>query len=352
MVAKEGRKVYKDSSPSRPYFTQFEESHTFGHVKCPACDAARIGIMSRTDPDAFSKMFFSDAAPLWLTPRKEKLKPRTYAMYEHYIGRLNLFFRDVELKRVDCGMIHAYQQFRKAGASAVNHEVECVLIPMLSKADLWEAQKKHYERLPAPSWQPPKVMTEEQEDHLFKIAATNDEWRVAYWVCSITNNTSASGQELRKLRLRDVDLKERVMRVPAHAAKNAWRDRVIPLNDIAFKQFGRALDRAKNKLGASHPDHYIFPKRISPNHYDVTQPGPPSFIRVAFRNLKLAADLDWITPHCFRHQIITKMLENGAPEETVRAIAGHVSGNMMRHYSHTRIQAKAEVLGRLTKKRA
>lgn len=349
VVAKNGQ---RDIHSSSPYFYKFSDEHTPGHVDCPGCERSRIGIM-RKDPKELSRMAFQDAAPLWLTPRKDKLKPRTYAMYEHYVGRLKTFFKDVELERIDGGMIHAYQEFRKAkaGASAINHEIECVLGPVLQKAGLWDAVKIHYERIPAPSWQPPKVMTEEQEEHLFKVAARNPDWQVAYWVCSITNNTSASGQELRKLRLQDVDLKEKVMRVPAHAAKNSYRDRVIPLNEIALKQFTRVIERAKG-LGANRPEHFIFPKRISPNHFDVTLCGPPSFIRVSFDNLKDAAELSWITPHCFRHQIITKMLENGAPEETVRAIAGHVSGHMMRHYSHTRIQAKAAVLDGLNRKKA
>ena len=38
------------------------------------------------------------------------------------------------------------------------------------------------------------------------------------------------------------------------------------------------------------------------------------------------------------------MLEAGAPEQTVMSIAGHVSRQMLEHYSHQRIDAKAKVL--------
>jgi hypothetical protein len=41
---------------------------------------------------------------------------------------------------------------------------------------------------------------------------------------------------------------------------------------------------------------------------------------------------------------ITVMLENGASPETVRHIAGHVSEQMMRHYSHNRLEAQKSVL--------
>jgi hypothetical protein len=45
--------------------------------------------------------------------------------------------------------------------------------------------------------------------------------------------------------------------------------------------------------------------------------------------------------HDLRHTFITRLLENpNNSEETVRALAGHVSRKMMEHYSHIRRKAK------------
>ena len=52
-------------------------------------------------------------------------------------------------------------------------------------------------------------------------------------------------------------------------------------------------------------------------------------------------------PTTFRHQAITKLLESGAPDETVRAIAGHVSEKALKYYSHIRIAAKKRAVDRL-----
>jgi integrase len=60
-----------------------------------------------------------------------------------------------------------------------------------------------------------------------------------------------------------------------------------------------------------------------------------------------AAGLPWLTPHCLRHQCITKLLESGAPPEVVRAVAGHVTEQMMRHYSHIRYSAAADALAKI-----
>jgi len=54
--------------------------------------------------------------------------------------------------------------------------------------------------------------------------------------------------------------------------------------------------------------------------------------------------LNWLQPRNFRNQVITKLFESGAPDETIMSIAGHQSIKMSRYYSRIRITAKAEAL--------
>jgi integrase len=44
--------------------------------------------------------------------------------------------------------------------------------------------------------------------------------------------------------------------------------------------------------------------------------------------------------HDLRHTCITKLAESQASEQTLMAIAGHVSRRMIEHYSHIRMAAK------------
>ena len=67
--------------------------------------------------------------------------------------------------------------------------------------------------------------------------------------------------------------------------------------------------------------------------------------------MRKEAGFPWLRPHDMRHQIVTKLLEDGQPEEVVRAIAGHVSKEMMEHYSHTRIKRKLEALNAISPKK-
>jgi integrase len=297
-------------------------------------------------PEATAKLTFREAATLWHDSRRLSLKPRTWEMYGHYISVLERFFGNIVLDQVHVGHFVRYQKWRidGAGPSAINHELN-TLAQILDAAGLWEPIKRHYHPLPLPRWTPPRVMSEEEEDRLFKIAASNPRWAVAYWVASITNNTSASGCELRGLQLRHVDLAADppVIYVPSDSVKNEYRARVIPLNDRGVIQMQRIIERA-HSLGSMRPEHYVFPLRVKKGVYDPDRPASASFIKKSFREMRDAAGLPWLRPHDLRHQVITKMLESGAPEQTVMSIAGHVSRQMLEHYSHQRVAAKKHVL--------
>src|SRR5437879_5586964 len=56
--------------------------------------------------------------------------------------------------------------------------------------------------------------------------------------------------------------------------------------------------------------------------------------------------------HDNRHTLITDLAESGAGDETIRDIAGHVSKQMLKHYSHIRMEAKRRAVNALAKKPA
>jgi integrase len=54
--------------------------------------------------------------------------------------------------------------------------------------------------------------------------------------------------------------------------------------------------------------------------------------------------------HDHRHTMITDLAESGAGDQTITDIAGHVSKNMLKHYSHIRMEAKREALESIVKR--
>ena len=49
---------------------------------------------------------------------------------------------------------------------------------------------------------------------------------------------------------------------------------------------------------------------------------------------------------------VTDLLESGAGDETIRDIAGHVSKQMLKHYSRIRMEAKRTALESIVAKKA
>src|ERR1700733_1106909 len=197
--------------------------HTFGHVDCPACEATRKDTLGQ-DPDSLLADKFSVAATKWLATRKPYLRDRTFYMYGHHIETLEKFFGELLVGKIHLGLLREYQKarinnaiplpdgefkkawHRKAGASVINHELS-IMQQILKRSGKWKAIAHHYEPLPLPPEQKPKVMTEQEEYRLFDVAASSAEFELAYLVSSLSVNTTACGSELRHVRLRDVSIK-------------------------------------------------------------------------------------------------------------------------------------------------
>lgn len=298
------------------------------------------------DPESLRKLKFSAAAQLWLESRRMYLRPRPFYLAGQHVKNLNRFFEDMPLTKIHIGHIRQYQMQRthnenklwakRAGPSIINHEVSA-LQQILKRAGEWEKIAEHYEALPLPRWKPPKVMSDEEEMLLFAIASRNPKWVLAFWTSSFSVNTGVCGVELRNMRIKDVQLDSRipVVVVDVETAKEEERGRVVALNPTAQNMIRMCLKRA-GELGSYLPDHYLFPKRLGPGKWDPTKPTTASWLRRSFEQLRDAAGMPWITPHCFRHQHITLSFEAGEPDQTIRLRVGHVSERMTRYYSSLR----------------
>jgi integrase len=343
------------SSHENALITYSPLQHTFGHKDCPACEATREDMLSY-DPDSLLHHKFPSAAALWLATRKPYLKDNSFYMAEQHINQLNKFFAHTRSRDIHPGHLRHYQRARgsnenqiwarRCGPSIINHEMS-VMQQFLKRCGRWGEFAEFYEPLPLPPSQKPKVMTEDEEYRLFHIARSRPEFELAYLVSSISVNTTACGSELRYLRLEHVSLEGNPkFTINPEQTKNQFRSRTIPLNATAALQMAACVARARS-LGSFLPQHYLFPKRVTRNLWDPFQPASTSWLRTSFKALREAADLPWLTPHCLRHQSVTKLLELGISPEVVKSISGHISDQMLRHYCHTRLSASADALSKI-----
>lgn len=310
------------------------------------------------DPAELSKDRFPEAAGKYLSARQMYLKPRTFYGYEQHVKHLSVFFGSMRIADIHVGHLQEYQRQRahnenkqwpkKAHASIINHELS-TLQQILKRADQWTKIEKYYEPLKTPPPSTPKVMSDQEEMMLFDIASQNPDWSIAYWACSITCNTGASGTELRHIRLQDINLDARIpfFIIRPETAKNDFRGRPVVLNSTAEKQIRRCLERAAS-LGSHLPEHYLFPKRVrGTSQWNPELPTSASWLRRSFEALREAAGIPWLTPHCFRHQHITLRIESGEPIESVAKDVGHSSASMTRYYTHIRRETQLSYLDRI-----
>lgn len=285
-------------------------------------------------------------------------------MAGHHIDQINKFLEDIPMNRMHIGHLRQYQIARmensitlpdgtkkqpwkrRAGSSLINHELSVVQM-ILKRAGVWGQRfAPHYEPIPKPPTRPQKVMTDEEEERLFSIARSNPDWELGCIAASITNNTSAAGTELRHLKHENLYLENPypTFMIPPEFCKNENRGRRIFVNETCMGDFRRAIVRAK-KLGSYRPEHYLFPKRVMRGLYDPYKPASASWLRNQFHELREAAGLPWLTPHCLRHQIITRLFEEGHSEQDIQSITGQLSREALKMYSHNRIERQKNLLG-------
>lgn len=302
---------------------------------------------------ALGSLLFPRAAEEWLETRKPFIAPRTFKEYAQYIKTLSLFFGELKLSEIYSDNIRAYQKMRAGRACPTRINQECSVIQqMLKRIGRWK--EIDYQPLPAQRSQRGRALTDEEYDRLFRIAASRPTWEMAYLFALISVNTSAGPKEVFTLRLQDVDVAGRAIRVQPEGAKNVYRVRVIPLNDAAFAAIQRVLELAKQR-GSVRPEHYVFPFRVKGNPYCGTYDPTRhcTTCKAAWAELTERAGLKGLRPYDMRHTIITDMLGNpDISEETVKSIAGHVSQHILKTYSHIRLEKKRAALFALSHTRS
>jgi integrase len=128
---------------------------------------------------------------------------------------------------------------------------------------------------------------------------------------------------------------------------DAGDGRTIPLNDTLFVALTDHARWYTNRFGTARPNWYIFPGRIGrpgegrERPYDPTR--PVTSFKTAWKNVKAQVGMAGRL-HDARHTLVTELAENGAGDQTIMDIAGHVSRQMLKRYSHIRMQAKRSAL--------
>lgn len=223
---------------------------------------------------------------------------------------------------------------------------------------MWARLADGYKPLQENRCGPERALNRDEEEKLFQVASSNPRWETAYYAAVLATHTSCRSKELRELRLVDVNLMDRTITVRRSTTKMNAGCRIIPLDATATKAAARLIERAQ-MLGSRDPSHYLFPfcrfrqTKLDTSSvqtgYDVTR--PTTGWRSAWESLREKAGLSALRFHDLRHHCITKLAESGVPDHVIVSIAGHVSKEMLEHYSHIRMEAKRQAVAMLDQSR-
>jgi len=305
-------------------------------------------------PTDMAKWPLAKAAENWLAGRVHTVARNTRRLEANLTRALCKEFGAKRLGDFGADDIRGYQAKRLATVAprTVNLEVK-ILRMILKSAKLWARLADDYKRVPESGRGPGRALSPEDEERLFAMAATKAEWSTAFYAGLLAANTTARGGELKGLHLADVDMIERTMTIRRATTKTNAGSRMVPLNERATWAMVRLLERAR-LLGSVEPEHYLFPA-ASFRH---TREGaarsagfdpsvPMQTWRSAWRSVTRAAGLPGLRFHDLRHHAITRLAEAGVPDQTLMSIAGHVSREMLSHYSHIRVQARRDAVAAL-----
>ena len=322
----------------------------------------------------FSKLNIAEALERYLADRAAHVQPRSRRSESDHAKPLREYFGSLPIARIDADSIRSYVRQRKADGlsnTTVNMEIG-ILRRVLKRAKRWHLFADEVPRLPERR-DIGRALQPDEKLRLLKVAKSKPQWETAYLASVLALNTTMRGCEVKGLRWRDVDLLDHSLVI--RRSKTRAGERVIPLNANSYNAIMRLRERAQGLFGSDlQPDWYVFPSAEGYSKPDPTK--PMSGWRSAWRRLtravtcpacselqnpaaicqneKCGADISKVKSstnglrfHDLRHHAITELAESQASDRTVMSIAGHVSQQMLAHYSHVRIEAKRKALDAL-----
>jgi integrase len=226
-----------------------------------------------------------------------------------------------------------------ASPKTINEEVGFLLRLLQDQGDSIRARLKRRKQLKlAVGEQVGRAFSTEEKNRLIE-QARNRRSNAIYPALMLALNCGLRDKEIRSLQWGRVYLGEAYL-VVGQTKTAGGTGRTIPLNRTALAAVKEYSEWYREKFGELNPDWFLFP-------FGNPQPTDPTKPCTSFKTVwsKIRADAGvkgrW---HDNRHTLITELAESGAGDQTIQDIAGHVSRQMLKHYSHIRMDAKRKAL--------
>jgi integrase len=308
---------------------------------------AEKGFLSANVTDT-ARLTFGAALEIYLADRETSVSPKTKKTLAENTKTteaeraviLKAHLGTFPVKKFTAELLHSYirERLKKVSHGTINRELNLVR-GVLRQANLWAHLADRVKALP-PGEEIGRAFSEEEKTQIAQTASLKPEWRNARLAYVLAVNTSMRPCEMKSLRWGDLDWTQRMVTIGQ--SKTDAGKRTIPLNEEAFAAMKELQTDAKELFGDFlRADWFVFAAKSATR--------PITAWRTAWRSMLKTAKVPHTRFYNTRHTAITDLLQNpAASEQTVKAIAGHVSQKMLERYSHTRTDAKRKAVESLS----
>jgi integrase len=312
------------------------------------------------------------AADEFLGDYKAKHQAHTFA--EYALGHVTRRLGKRLVMEITPEVVKRYQAARrkeKASPKTINDEVAMLLRLCGEQGEMIRSRLKHEKALKLrvdPS--PGKPFSPEEQERMLAVARQSTEWArracerrrrgekprkgdrqggspSIYPALVLALNGGMRDSEIRRLTWSQIDWEKKILTV-GRSKTEAGTGRTIPLNGTLLDALLQHTRWYAKHFGAVKPEWFVFP---GGSRFPKDPARPIGSLKTAWNNIRRKADVTgrW---HDNRHTLITELAENGAGDETIMEIAGHVSRQMLSRYAHIRTEAKRKALEEVERKRA
>jgi integrase len=347
------------SVPNAEYVSDSTKiKHSRGHVNCPLCESVRANPLSSIP----RHLPFEEAAALYLASRKIEGLPagrrrhsgylaiNTEVSYAQYVDSLGLFFRGMPLHKIRECNLRGYQKARLCGEDPfirprrpkalpapspvkpkkVNQELGLLKL-IMHKAHAWtKTLEENYEPLAEEESDLPRALSPEEQQDWLGAARSTPRLELIYWYSIFAIDTCMSTDELRGLRIGDLNLQYRTVTVQRGKVKSRARTIQLANADVLWAA-ERLLERARER-GSVEYAHYLFPFYKGRCDYP-QRPMTSSGLKKPWGEVQAVSRILWFKQNGCRHTGITRLAEAGVPIAVIKQRAGHITDKMSAHYT-------------------
>jgi len=304
---------------------------------------------------------FKLATEQWLAT-KRNLSRFTDLHYRQYVASLSEYFGDRLVCDIRLEDIAALQQTRQAeghGNRTINAEIQ-VLRQILKHFGLWSGVQGRIRFLREPR-DTGRAISHEDELRLLQAAGQSRSPALLPRL-TLAVDTGLRANEMRQLQYRDLKLTWRNEAIEqgwltvSRSKTEGGTGRTIPLS----RRTCAVLTLWLSRFSPAPTDGFLFPchkvgfagdkRKAFLYDFDFSRPG--SEWKTAWTAACRSAGVRYRW-HDLRHTFVSRLAENPAvSEQTIMALAGHVSKSMLARYSHIRQAAKQAAIDALESLRA